>query len=40
MKTTEQKRKEFIELTNEDPEDTFGPDWENFLDEFEEEEAE
>ena len=24
-------KKEFVELTGQDPEDTFGPDWKNYL---------
>lgn len=27
-------RKEFIDLTGQDPEDMFGPDWENYLEEL------
>jgi hypothetical protein len=27
-------KKEFIELTGQDPEDTFGPDWENYLEDW------
>lgn len=30
-------RQDFKDLTGEDPEDMFGPDWENILKEFEEE---
>ena len=29
-------KKEFVELTGEDPEDFFGPDWENEIVEWEE----
>jgi hypothetical protein len=27
-------REEFMELTGEDPEDMFGPDWENEIEEY------
>ena len=30
-------KKQFIELTGEDPEDMFGPDWKNELEELQEE---
>ena len=30
----ERLRKKIIELTGEDPEDMFGPDWENYAEEY------
>ena len=27
-------KKEYIEMTGEDPEDMFGPDWQNIIDEM------
>lgn len=34
------KRRWFEEMTGEDPEDFFGPDWENYIDEWLEEHQE
>lgn len=39
LDTTEMKRQAIIEATGEDPEDMFGPDWEDMVDQYSGDEA-